>query len=63
MPFKWSITKEKELYQAHIEMTKGMKTFELAFQNFGVFQPRVISVDVEVSKFLRALRDQVLVEI
>tara|TARA_X000001036_G_scaffold204452_2_gene192080 strand:+ start:2396 stop:2944 length:549 start_codon:yes stop_codon:yes gene_type:complete len=62
MPFKWESTKEEELYQSLIEITKGMKSFELALQNFGVFEPRVIFVDVAENKFLRVLRDKVLVE-
>ena len=62
MPFKWESTKEGVLDQALIQMTEGMRPFEVVLQDFGIFEPRVIFVDVAESKALRGLRDQVLLE-
>ena len=45
-----------------IEITTGMRFFELVLQNFGAFEPREIYVNVVENNFLRMLGDQVLRE-
>ena len=62
MPFKWKSTHEGELYRVLIDITTGMRSFELVLQNFGSFEPRVIYVNVVENNLLRMLRDQVLRE-
>ena len=43
-------------------MTAGLRPFEVALQDFGVFEPRVIFIDVAENKDLRELRNKVLLE-
>ena len=62
MPFKWNSMQEGELYRLLIDITTGMRSFELVLQNFGSFEPRVIYVNVVENNLLRMLRDQVLRE-
>ena len=46
-----------------IEITTGLRFFELVLQNFGTFELREIYVNVVENNFLRMLGDQVLREI
>ena len=46
-----------------IEITTGMRFFELVLQNFGTFELCEIYVNVVENNFLRMLGDQVLREI
>ena len=62
MPFKWKSTHEGELYRVLIDITTGMRSFEVVLQNFGSFEHRVIYVNVVENNLLRMLRDQVLRE-
>jgi len=62
MPFKWESSKRGELEQALAQMTAGLRPFEVALQDFGVFEPRVIFIDVAENKDLRELRSKVLLE-
>ena len=54
---------EGELYRLLIDITTGMRSFEVVLQNFGSFEPRVIYVNVVENNLLRMLRDQVLSDI
>ena len=62
MPFKWGSSKRGELDQALAQMAAGLSPFEVALQDFGVFEPLVIFIDVAENKDLRDLRSKVLLE-
>ena len=62
MPFKWESTKRSELDQALVQITEGIRPFEVVLQDFGVFEPRMIFVDVAENKCLRELRGKALLE-
>ena len=54
--------KEGNLNKPLLQMTAGLRPFEVALHDFGVFEPRVIFIDVAENKDLRELSSKVLLE-
>lgn len=56
MPFKWKEAKENELLEALQAFVTSQKPFEIKLNNFSVFEPRVMFIDVVKDENLESLQ-------
>ncbi len=58
MPFQWKSKEEEELLDALNDFSKGKEQFNIEFEGFGVFAPRVIFISVKLNELLNQFQQQ-----
>ena len=56
MPFEWKSTKENLLIEQLAAFAQTQQPFDVELKNFGCFEPRVIFIQVEENRKLKALQ-------
>ncbi len=60
MPFRWKEEKEENLTAALTQFSKHRVPFQVSFNNFGCFPPKVIFLDIKKSEQLQWLQQELL---
>lgn len=56
MPFRWALKKTERLQSSLAEIAAGLNPFELVFENFNSFEPKVIFIKVKPTEDLLAFQ-------
>lgn len=58
MPFQWKATKVEKLVNTLTEFSSGKDVFQISFNNFSCFAPRVIYINITPSNSLTTLQHE-----